>query len=415
MSLIDTVIRVENLGKSYRLGGSKPLVHHLQRGMQRFFDPRRWFEAAPPATEPFWALQDVSFEIKRGDVVGIIGRNGAGKSTLLKILSRITAPTTGRAVIHGRVGSLLEVGTGFHPELSGRENIFMNGVTLGLKHAEIRWRFDEIVAFSELEQFIDTPVKHYSSGMYMRLAFAVAAHLMAEVMIIDEVLAVGDAAFQKKCLAKMENVSHQGRTVLFVSHSMPAVLSLCKRGLLLEGGRLTMDDTISAVAQHYMGQDESKRVTRLSFPEDPALRAQILEARLLDPTAGSDGEYVPFQCTYRMRQDLADLILCLDVKNSAGISVYYANDDSLNETGKRCTGVHTVTCLIPKYLLAPGDYYVLFGFWQPGHAPEHFPSESLGFARAAEVNRLSLHRIDWPSIIYQPSTWRYESQKNTTL
>src|ERR1035437_1853413 len=185
--------------------------------------------SAPPSSEDFWALQDVSFEVKQGEVVGIIGRNGAGKSTLLKILSRITEPTEGRVRIKGRVASLLEVGTGFHPELTGRENIFLNGAILGMTRAEIRKKFDEIVAFAEVEKFLDTPVKHYSSGMYVRLAFAVAAHLEPEILVVDEVLAVGDAEFQKKCLCRMQEVSEQGRTVLFVSHNMGAVMELCSR------------------------------------------------------------------------------------------------------------------------------------------------------------------------------------------
>ncbi len=189
----------------------------------------------------FWALRDVSFEVAPGEVVGVIGRNGAGKSTLLKLLSRITEPSEGRITLRGRVGSLLEVGTGFHPELTGRENIFLNGAILGMKRAEIRKRFDEIVAFAEVEKFLDTPVKHYSSGMYMRLAFSVAAHLEPEILLVDEVLAVGDASFQRKCLNKMESVSKHGRTVFFVSHNMPAITRLCPRAIMLDRGRVYQD------------------------------------------------------------------------------------------------------------------------------------------------------------------------------
>jgi lipopolysaccharide transport system ATP-binding protein len=205
--------------------------------------------------DSFWAVRDVSFEIKRGDVVGVIGRNGAGKSTLLKLLSRITEPTTGRAVLRGRVASLLEVGTGFHPELSGRENVYLNGSILGMKKVEIDRKFDEIVAFAEIEKFLDTPVKRYSSGMYVRLAFAVAAHLEPEILIVDEVLAVGDAQFQKKCLGKMKEVaSGQGRTVLFVSHNMPAVRSLCRTGIVMEGGRMAMRGTAEECVARYVNQ-----------------------------------------------------------------------------------------------------------------------------------------------------------------
>jgi len=246
----DPVISVENLGKKYLLshqsGNGEGLRHALERS---FTAPARWLAsrfraaAAPPpkakTEEEFWALRDVSFAVEPGEVVGIIGRNGAGKSTLLKILSRITEPTSGRVRIQGRVASLLEVGTGFHPELTGRENIFLNGAILGMSRAEIRAKFDEIVAFSEVERFLDTPVKRYSSGMYVRLAFSVAAHLEPEILIIDEVLAVGDAQFQKKCLGKMGEVSaKQGRTVLFVSHNMGAVAALCTKAVVLGQGRV---------------------------------------------------------------------------------------------------------------------------------------------------------------------------------
>jgi lipopolysaccharide transport system ATP-binding protein len=276
----EPAVQVENLGKRYQMGVAPPLGYRLNAAIQRLSPraqarralshvfPARWPPrprvAAPTRTE-FWALRDVSFAVEPGEVLGIIGRNGAGKSTLLKILSRITCPTEGQAVVRGRIGSLLEIGTGFHPELSGRENIFINGVTLGLNHAEIKHHFDEIVAFAEIEKFIDTPVKHYSSGMYMRLAFAVAAHLLAEIMIIDEVLAVGDASFQKKCLAKMENVAHQGRTVLFVSHGMASVVSLCTRCILLEDGKLVMDGKPVDVTNAYMDQVSSTIDTRVDL------------------------------------------------------------------------------------------------------------------------------------------------------
>ena len=218
---------------------------------------RTWRAAAPSwratATEEFWALKDVSFEVKRGEVLGIIGRNGAGKSTLLKILSRITEPSEGRVTIKGRVASLLEVGTGFHPELTGRENIYLNGAILGMTRAEIKRKFDEIVAFAEVEKFLDTPVKRYSSGMYVRLAFAVAAHLEPEILVVDEVLAVGDAEFQKKCLGKMSEVASGGRTVLFVSHNMAAVTSLCSRAVLLVGGKLGRQGDVAETVGAYLG------------------------------------------------------------------------------------------------------------------------------------------------------------------
>ena len=236
------------------------------------------------AIEEFWALRNINFEVKQGEVLGIIGRNGAGKSTLLKILSRITEPTEGRVILRGRISSLLEVGTGFHPELTGRENIFLNGAILGMTQREIRQKFDEIVAFAEVEKFIDTPVKRYSSGMYVRLAFAVAAHLEPEILIIDEVLAVGDTEFQKKCLGKMDEVSRsQGRTVLFVSHNMDAVLKLCTRAVFIEAGRVrTIGDVKNVVPAYLQGQSSSPSVVDLST--QPRLFEYTGKARLVKVT-----------------------------------------------------------------------------------------------------------------------------------
>lgn len=258
----DTVIQVENLGKKYIIGhqkqerytalrdviakGAKSLGSQLLKPFGR--------KIYSPTVEEFWALKDVSFEVKQGDRIGIIGRNGAGKSTLLKILSRITEPTTGRIAIRGRVASLLEVGTGFHPELTGRENIYLNGAILGMSKAEIKRKFDEIVAFAEVEKFLDTPVKHYSSGMYVRLAFAVAAHLEPEILVVDEVLAVGDAQFQQKCLGKMEAVAKEGRTVLFVSHNMAAVEKLCQHAIVLHQGKVQyVGSRAEAIMQYLTG------------------------------------------------------------------------------------------------------------------------------------------------------------------
>jgi lipopolysaccharide transport system ATP-binding protein len=272
----DIAIKVEGLGKKYKIGSRK--IGDLREsfglfwrkikgsvgswqlavGKKQFVDSSSTSQLLDsptprlPDSSDFWALKDISFDIKQGEAVGIIGRNGAGKSTLLKILSRITKPTTGRFEINGRVSSLLEVGTGFHKELTGRENIFLNGTILGMKRREVKQKFDEIVDFSGVEQFIDTPVKHYSSGMLVRLAFSVAAHLEPEILIIDEVLAVGDAEFQKKCLGKMEDVTGQGRTVLFVSHNMGAVRSLCGRGILLDEGYISIDDQVPNVIQSYL-------------------------------------------------------------------------------------------------------------------------------------------------------------------
>src|SRR5476651_793756 len=252
----DIAISVENLGKSFKidherngLPGYRTLHDDLINLPRRLL--ARFGRNGRPTSETFWALKDISFDIKRGEAIGIIGGNGAGKSTLLKILNRITEPTTGGADIYGRVGALLEVGTGFHPELTGRENIFLNGAILGMSRAEVRRRFDEIVAFAGVEKFIDTPVKRYSVGMYARLAFAVAAHLEAEILIIDEVLAVGDAEFQKRCLNRMSEVASSGRTVLFVSHNLGAVSALTRRAIVLRSGQLAFDGPVQAALAHY--------------------------------------------------------------------------------------------------------------------------------------------------------------------
>src|SRR5438270_6833710 len=259
----EPIIQVEGLGKRYSLRHNRPERYTTLRDViadkaKRLFRPNGGGSklqtpgSERPSKEDFWALRNVSFEVRQGEVVGIIGRNGAGKSTLLKILSRITEPTEGKVTLRGRVASLLEVGTGFHPELTGRENIYLNGAILGMSRAEIRKKFDEIVAFAETEKFLDTPVKRYSSGMYVRLAFAVAAHLEPEILVVDEVLAVGDVAFQKKCLGKMQEVSRGGRTILFVSHQMAAVQNLCQRGILLKDGQIAKSGSIAEVISSYL-------------------------------------------------------------------------------------------------------------------------------------------------------------------
>ncbi len=273
----DTAILVKNLGKEYRIGGIQKSYDTLGAQITDIFTSpfrragkllRGQAAGVAELDERFWALRDISFTVERGEAVGIIGRNGAGKSTLLKILSRITGPTTGEAIIKGRVGSLLEVGTGFHPELTGRENVFLNGAILGMQKSEIERKFDEIVAFAEIDKFIDTPVKHYSSGMYVRLAFSVAAHLEPEVLLVDEVLAVGDVAFQKKCLGKMDDVAQAGRTVLFVSHNMGLIQLFCTRGIFLQEGRIHTDGPIEAAIDAYLQTLEQAKTQDLSVRTD---------------------------------------------------------------------------------------------------------------------------------------------------
>ncbi len=292
----DVAIRCEGLAKQYEIGEREAYKALRDVITDAFAAPFRRLKAAARRSQngsdngkkpTIWALKDVSFEIKRGEVVGIIGRNGAGKSTLLKILSRITEPTKGRVDLWGRVGSLLEVGTGFHPELTGRDNIFLNGAILGMSRAEIASKFDEIVAFAEVEKFIDTPVKRYSSGMYVRLAFAVAAHMETEILLVDEVLAVGDAQFQKKCLGKMDDVAKHGRTVVFVSHSMASVQALCERGILLSHGTVELDGPVTQVVSNYLSAQvpelvsahspEGVSITKASasWSEDTGVRLEV--------------------------------------------------------------------------------------------------------------------------------------------
>jgi lipopolysaccharide transport system ATP-binding protein len=297
------IITVENLGKKYRLThqGERPRYRALRdviaemakRPFHRLRRTNR--EAAAPASEEFWALQGVDFEVQEGEVVGIIGRNGAGKSTVLKILSRITEPTTGRVRIRGRLASLLEVGTGFHPELTGRENIYLNGAIMGMARSEIRHKFDEIVAFAEVEKFLDTPVKRYSSGMYVRLAFAVAAHLEPEILVVDEVLAVGDAEFQKKCLGKMRDVSKGGRTVLFVSHNMAAVKSLTTRGIVLSRGRVVFNGTTDEAIHAYIQSPAEARAPGVQRSWGRGMHTAIRALRLVGADGESTLQYLPGQ------------------------------------------------------------------------------------------------------------------------
>jgi lipopolysaccharide transport system ATP-binding protein len=314
----DTVIKVEGLGKKYRIRHQQTerytaLRDVIARKAKDIFKPRR-HGLRPPPVEDFWALKDVGFEVKRGEVLGIIGRNGAGKSTLLKVLSRITEPTEGRIEMRGRVASLLEVGTGFHPELTGRENIFLNGAILGMGRGEIRRKFDEIVAFAEVEKFLDTPVKRYSSGMYVRLAFAVAAHLEPEILVVDEVLAVGDAEFQKKCLGKMDDVSkNEGRTVLFVSHNMAAVKSLTKCAIVLSRGVLAFDGKTDSAIQAYVEMSTRTGRIEAAKPWGSGEHTTIKAIRLIDP----DGEpTIHYEAGQRLRADVE-----IETDGSAGLSL----------------------------------------------------------------------------------------------
>ena len=324
----DWTIKVEAVGKRYVLRHVREVGHYvtLRDTITNHF--RRLFDRTSPGTRPredFWALRDVSFTAREGEVIGIIGRNGAGKSTLLKILSRITAPSSGCVRLRGRVASLLEAGTGFHPELTGRENIFLNGAILGMSHAEIRRKFANIVAFSDVEKFLDTPVKHYSSGMHVRLAFAVAAHLEPEILIVDEVLAVGDLAFQKKCLAKMKDVSGRGRTVLFVSHNMAAIQALCSRVLVLQDGQVSCDtDTPSEAVAVYTAVGHVSQSRWVRSPEDVAAGPLVFRSISVALSGEQPCHQITVSVELQSRKPHPPAILAFDILDSASIVVMQA-------------------------------------------------------------------------------------------
>jgi lipopolysaccharide transport system ATP-binding protein len=380
-------VTAEHVGKNYviRRSSDEPyltvrdvLAERAARAARRVIHPwsAQRHGGSRREREDFWALRDMSFTIEQGERVGIIGRNGAGKSTLLKVLSRITEPTTGRLGIRGRVASLLEVGTGFHPELTGRENIYLNGAVLGMKRTEIKAKFDEIVAFAEVERFLDTPVKRYSSGMYVRLAFAVAAHLEPEILIVDEVLAVGDAAFQKKCLGKMESVGQDGRTVLFVSHNMDAITRLCTRGILLESGSIIIDGPASDVAATYLHKGQGSVGERtwgdgVRAPGNATVRLRSVRLRTEDGAATASIDIrVPLgiEMEYEVLEAGQVLVPSLHLHNDQGVCVFVAHDFGSEWRRKpRPVGSFKSTMWIPGNFLAEGGFTVSVGMgtYQP--------------------------------------------------
>lgn len=395
----DIAIRVENLSKLYCIRERRRYRTLRDILAQAFTSPLRWLRngrpltsgtGSPPSppvaqaaihnlpTQFIWALKDVSFEVKHGEAVGIIGRNGAGKSTLLKILSRITEPTQGEAKIYGRVGSLLEVGTGFHPELTGRENIYLNGAILGMKKAEIDRRFDEIVAFAEVEKFLDTPVKHFSSGMYMRLAFSVAAHLEPEIVIVNEVLAVGDVAFQKKCLGKMGEVTNEGRTVLFVSHNMEAVQRLCTRCHWFNGGSIVESGDVETVVSSYLKNTHENVMTRYrnSTPSTgQGDNAVLLEAEVLDDNGESCqnvkfGEPFTIRMRWLHRSSIRGATYAIRVYNEREVLLFAVNTLTADLQIER-KGLHEVHCRFDHNVLVPGEYYVCIGCYVRPHTTVH--------------------------------------------
>lgn len=349
----ETAIQIRGISKEYRIGGASQRYTTLR---DTIAGAAKAIRAPRKPRESFWALNDVSFDVNPGDVVGLIGRNGAGKSTLLKVLSRITEPTHGYADIHGRIGSLLEVGTGFHPELTGRENIFLNGAILGMGKREIERKFDEIVAFSEIERFIDTPVKHYSSGMTMRLAFAVAAHLEPEILLIDEVLAVGDTAFQKKCMGKMNEVSRAGRTILFVSHNMAAIRSLCTRGVVLGHGKMLYDGDVGTAINYYnQSLTEAPRESSGRGVEFSHVSINGEVACTISP-----GEAFSVCAQMHMRKALPGFRLMCTIRDGDNQIVVNAYTDHKEQPHLAQSGTHEISLHFPALWLRPGVFSAHF-------------------------------------------------------
>ena len=430
------IVEVDGLSKLYQLGdigatslrdsferwwaGVRGQGHKLtaRRAQDRLIAPDRM----GPTPGSFWSLRDVSFNVRKGEVIGILGRNGAGKSTLLKILSRITEPTKGRAIVRGRVASLLEVGTGFHPELTGRENVFLNGAILGMKRAETARKFDEIVEFAEVGAFIDTPVKRYSSGMYVRLAFAVAAHLEPEILMVDEVLAVGDAAFQKKCLGKMSDVrKQQGRTVFFVSHNMAAIRSLCETAILIDGGRLIKHGTPQDVITHYLSStiaNQNEREGEIFWdPETdtpPGSADFFLRGiRLTGPTGTAQDVFeadqpIHVEIDYQVQTRLSGARFRLSVLTQDGELAFVATDH-LFQPETQPPGTYRTICTIPGGLLNRRNYILGLSSEIPGERTLIAPAEYLNFTISGAGNQASNYPEAWPGAVCPRIDWTVEA------
>jgi lipopolysaccharide transport system ATP-binding protein len=424
------VLTIHNLGKCYRVQASKgPRSAYGYRTlrddlMDWLKAPLRWFNASESSasTQDFWALDDVSFHVNKGEVVGIIGHNGAGKSTLLKILSRITKPTRGEVRLRGRVGSLLEVGTGFHPELTGRENIFLNGAILGMRRHEIQKKFDHIVEFAEIEQFLDTPVKRYSSGMYVRLAFAVAAHLEPEILIVDEVLAVGDLSFQRKCMGRMREVGRSGSTILFVSHNMSAIEALCTRAVLLDHGKIAMDGAVHDLVQEYHRRvlnAHGDAGTTLSELNSPTRVHKIFRAATLLDDQGEPTNFMPVGGRFHLRLVLDAPItveaptVTVGIDDNLGQRLISLQTPLTNPALARLQQPGLLDCVVESLPLAPGDYWVKLGF---AAVPDEIDEieRALRFT-VTEGELFGGGRGHHRGVCVAPSNWSFQTEKKSVV
>lgn len=406
------IIKVENLSKRYELGGEQKPYSTLRESLSEMAGKSlKVFKRGREEKSSFWALQNVNFEVLPGEVVGIVGRNGAGKSTLLKILSRITEPTAGRIELYGRVGSLLEVGTGFHPELTGRENIFLNGAILGMRREEIARKFDEIVDFAEVEQFLDTPVKRYSSGMYTRLAFAVAANLEPEVLIVDEVLAVGDSEFQKKCLGKMSQVASRGRTVLFVSHNMVAVKNLCSRALYLQKGALLLDDKVETVVNNYLETGIESASERDWAADEMAGNDKIKIKRVAiysENKSPSDpiltNENVVLEVEFYNNLDAANIDVTWDLMDNQGVHVAHIGTICSSD-GLMKRGFYRTLGIFPRDVLNTKRYSLNILFGRNQQEPLFYLEDALVFSVEDKLKRASNFN-QFPGVIHPICSWQ---------
>ena len=415
-------VRVEHLSKMYRIGGPVERYRTFRDSVAQSFARaghrlRSWFgggDGAAPKYETIWALKDVSFEIQPGEVVGVIGRNGAGKSTLLKILSRIAEPTEGRAVVRGRVGSLLEVGTGFHPELTGRENVYLNGAILGMKRAEVDRKFDEIVAFAEIEKLIDTPVKHYSSGMYVRLAFSVAAHLDTDILLVDEVLSVGDVKFQQKCMGRMQDRTFAGKTILFVSHNLSAIANLCPRSVLLENGRIVAEGKSQDVIAAYLTEGEVTSSRELTDAPRRSSRGDawrcIRRAAMLCRDVETSTFLVNSEWTLRVECDIPKELegeqLCFgfDIRDARDTILFGTNTEQYGFKRRGRAGREVFEATLPSLPLAPGRYKVYL-FLNDGHSDREIIESALQFDVLWEPNTV-VERPPHVGVLHQQVIWK---------